>query len=102
MKIKINSKYNEYYPPWPYAEQIARYIPTASYTYILLWRLKDRANKILLEKNTITTFLAIDKFKFKRELFKLVGENLVNVNETKHTYAIELVGWDYDPEMDFE
>ena len=82
--------------PDEYIEIIAKNIPSAIFTYITLWRLKDHKNRICVDKKRIPTTMLIEKPVFLRSITKLCREQLLNIHETKTHFYIELVGWDYE------
>lgn len=104
MNIKINSLYDDENPPWPYVHLVAKHACTSLETYIVLWRLKDHGNKVILEKSKIFLDVGINLDKFKREIVKLNSLLLLNFSEDLKgkKYFIELVGWSFEDEDELE
>ncbi len=98
MHVKLNNIHE--HPPYEYLEIVAFRIPTAQKAYILLWKLKDHNNLIIIRKDEIEVYLNMEKGKFKRDIMKLCSEQLLNIDETKKQYIIELIGYSVDEESD--
>ena len=89
-------------PPIPYLKQVAKYAPTALWTYMLLWDYKDEKNKVILFHSEIPRTMLVTKIKFFEDILKLCSESLLNIDEKiqdkKKIVCIELVGWGNESE----
>ncbi len=82
------------YPPYLYLTQVAEHCPKALSTYLSLWRERASNNKITVYKEEIRLQFLTSLAKFRHDLFLLVKEGLVSIDETPKSINIELVSWD--------
>jgi len=71
-------------PPYIYLSQILKHCPSAGNTYLELWRSKDKNNQIQILRNDIQKQFLLTKAKFENDLFQLVREGLISVEEKPH------------------
>jgi hypothetical protein len=95
--MKIEKIYD--YPPYFYLEQILKHCPQAAFTYLQLWKKRDKDNKIHLDKKDIRLEFLKSRTKIQNELLLIVHEGLANIDETPKSIVIELVGWDEEAEQ---
>lgn len=86
-------------PPYLYIAQIAEHCPKALFTYLQLWREKDRKNMIRISPNEVRIEFLITLRKFNHDLMLLVREGLVSIEETSKLIKIELVGWQEEDDL---
>jgi|GEM_PF-2997321 hypothetical protein len=80
--------------PISYIEFIFRHCPRAGELYCLLWKSKDKNQRIILLKNEISSRTLMHKHAFNSSLRMLCREGLASIDESPNMITIELVGWD--------
>ena len=81
-------------PPYAYLMQVLLHCPLAAFTYVQLWKEKNKENKLVVDKDQIQNYYLISKTRFKNNLQLLAREGLVNIDERPSTLEIEFVAWD--------
>jgi len=77
----MHSGFNIDLPPYLYLKQVIDHYPTSAGTYIELWRHKDKKHKLVIAKNQIRNQFLCAPTKFRNDLYNLVREGLVNIDE---------------------
>ena len=77
----MNGIFNIDLPPYAYLKQVIDHHPLAAGTYVELWRHKDKNHRVIVAKNQIRNQFLIAPTKFRNDLYQLVKEGLVNVDE---------------------
>lgn len=81
-------------PPHLYLCQVLEHCPRAGSTYLKIWREKNDENQLILDKENFRQEHLISLTKFKNDLFYLVKEGLISVEETPTSLKIDIVAWD--------
>ncbi|HLT41317.1 MAG TPA: hypothetical protein VKZ95_01325 [Sphingobacteriaceae bacterium] len=87
------------YPPYPYLAQVLNHCCKAAGTYLDLWKVRDKENKILVEKDDIRMRFLTSTHHFNHNVLLLAREGLASIQETPTHLSIELTDWD-DGEFD--
>ncbi len=100
----MNNFFNIELPPYCYLVQVLNNHPLAASTYIEAWRQKDSKNKISIHKKEIRNRFLIAPTKFRNDLYQLVREGLVSVQESwdetqKEWYKLDIELVDFGEEL---
>jgi hypothetical protein len=87
------------YPPFFYLSQVLKHYPKSAYTYLSLWRNKNKENVVIIEKKSIHLELLIHPSKFFNDIIKLSDEGLLSFIEKEGTFHLELTDWQEDMEL---
>jgi hypothetical protein len=90
--IKLHEKKSSF-PPYEYLMQVLMHCPQAAFTYMQLWKDKNREDKVVIYKDEIWSEYLVSKIKLKSDLQKLAREALINIEERPNTFEIELTNW---------
>ncbi len=77
-----------------YLMQVSDHCPRALSTYIKIWGDKDQNSKLTIYKRSIRDRYLNSLTKFRTDLFCLVQEGLISVDESPKLITIEFVDFD--------
>ena len=89
------------YPPYPYLEQIVNHCPKAAALYLVLWKNRDKSNKLSVYKKDIQMEYLTSPVKFRNDLLQLCKEALISIDETPNVIHLELVDWQDEMEQHY-
>lgn len=92
-------KANQKLPPALYLRQVLEHCPRAGQTYCILWDNMDKNNHSKFNKDDIRTVYLYSMKSWRDHLRLLAKEGLINIDEDKENFDIELVGYDMDEEI---
>lgn len=81
-------------PPFHYMLQVTEHCPKAAFTYMNLWKNRDKKNKAQVYKEDVRNEFLVSLAKFRHDLFLLMKEGLVSVDETPLSLTVEMVDFD--------
>lgn len=92
----INASYD--LPPSLYLRQVLEHCPKAGKAYCILWDNRDKNNNVSLTLDDIRQTYLFSLKTWRDDLRLLAKEGLININEKKDGFSIEMVDFDFDEE----
>lgn len=87
-------KTSDSYPPYQYLKSILTHCPRAGLLYMELWSLSDENLNLRIAKKNLHEVFLCSKTRLKNDLYALVREGLVSMEESSKDMIFELTGWD--------
>jgi len=81
-------------PPYYYLLQVAEHCPKAVFTYMQLWKSRDAKNCAQVYKEDVKNTFLVSLAKFRNDLFLLMKEGLVSIEESPLSLKVEMVDFD--------